>query len=102
MIDGKNTNDDEFNHGCSGVDELNRPESNCRKSIMFACGKNDHSQLFITSSDDGKIITPFTTVQLLDCGMVQDVVYVANGDMHTLILTREGQVYGIGNNVQGN
>ncbi|KAG2388482.1 hypothetical protein C9374_000646 [Naegleria lovaniensis] len=79
------------------------------RSWLFVCGKNDHYQLMCkpssSSSEEGNnktIISCLITPQLSEWyKIMDDVIAIANGDIHTLFLTKSGQVFGIGNNQQG-
>jgi alpha-tubulin suppressor-like RCC1 family protein len=63
--------------------------------ICYAAGKNEYGQL---GNENKQSIYTFTKIFSL---LGKTIIAVACGDMHTLVLTATGQVYGFGYNSQG-
>ena len=61
---------------------------------LFMCGRNDRGQLGLGNFQDE--VTPFYVSRIPD-----KVCEVACGEMHTIVLTTNGQCYTMGDNTQG-
>lgn len=94
-------------HNHDRILETSTSSSSSTRPLLFVCGKNEYCQLLLcsSSSSSSEVISCFTTPQLSDPMLekvIDDLVEIANGDRHTLFLTKSGQVFGIGSNQQGN
>nr|CAG4711992.1 unnamed protein product [Naegleria fowleri] len=93
-------------HNHDRILETSTSSSSSTRPLLFVCGKNEYCQLLLcsSSSSSSEVISCFTTPQLSDPMLekvIDDLVEIANGDRHTLFLTKSGQVFGIGSNQQG-
>jgi len=64
---------------------------------MFCWGSTIHGELGLGGVDQDHVATP----QKLDFGRASDVIQVSCGDSHTVMLTKNGEIFSCGNNDSG-